>query len=316
MSGPAYNCTNWIGGTGASADSSSLPQWSLAFGGSSSCTTVSKSIYCVEVPSLGVSPSPLEFGGVRFSDGPQVRTVTISNDGGYPVTVTSVSFAGGASPDFSLGIPPLGTIPAGGSAQFSVTYSPAAGVFGDDVAAVDVDTAELPTVRLPVHGVAGNTFARLMTSDALSIAGRSNGNFMALPGSNLPQKLATFCAANLGGGSWKPLVMVDGVLVSPGTLNSGVSYLNAYGQYLFTASATDAIPSSLATGTATALSGWSAWTGAHFPPGPLATDCSNWTVASAPTHGRDGTTNETTSYWFNQTSYTCNASRPIYCVEQ
>jgi len=49
---PAYNCTDWTSftGWGASGGTNDLARWSLAYPGQSNCQTVSKPVYCVEVP--------------------------------------------------------------------------------------------------------------------------------------------------------------------------------------------------------------------------------------------------------------------------
>ncbi|MBL7796686.1 MAG: right-handed parallel beta-helix repeat-containing protein, partial [Saprospiraceae bacterium] len=67
-----------------------------------------------------------DFGSVKTGT-PITRAFTINNTGGVALNVTSISFAGGNAGDFSAGaLTPASPVPAGGSATFTITFTPGA----------------------------------------------------------------------------------------------------------------------------------------------------------------------------------------------
>jgi len=67
-----------------------------------------------------------DLGSVKTST-PITRTFTINNPGGVALNITSISFTGGNAGDFSASaLTPASPVPAGGSATFTITFTPGA----------------------------------------------------------------------------------------------------------------------------------------------------------------------------------------------
>jgi FG-GAP-like repeat/Cep192 domain 4/HYDIN/CFA65/VesB-like, Ig-like domain/Abnormal spindle-like microcephaly-assoc'd, ASPM-SPD-2-Hydin len=73
-----------------------------------------------------LSPTSLSFGTVKVGQSSSAQTVTLKNTGSTPLTIQSVSFTGTNPGDFSETDTCKGSVSAGGSCTFSVTFTPAA----------------------------------------------------------------------------------------------------------------------------------------------------------------------------------------------
>ena len=104
------------------------------------------------LPAVTFSPTSLNFGnqGVGTTSSPQVTT--LSNSGAGVLTITSIGITGANSSDFAQTNNCPGSVPANGSCQISVTFSPTA--TGTRNAAVSVaDNAPDSPQSVPLTGV-------------------------------------------------------------------------------------------------------------------------------------------------------------------
>src|SRR5690606_8338288 len=76
------------------------------------------------VGNLSADPSSLAFGTVVVG-ADNALEITVSNDGAAAVSITSVSLAGADADDFAHDLD-AGTVPAGESVTFEVTFTPSA----------------------------------------------------------------------------------------------------------------------------------------------------------------------------------------------
>ena len=84
-----------------------------------------------------------DFGSVDSSAGSVTRVFTIQNHGASPLTVSNVTLTGSA--DFTVTASPAGTVAAGGSTTFSVTFDPSAnGLRAATVTVSNSDTNDNP----------------------------------------------------------------------------------------------------------------------------------------------------------------------------
>jgi hypothetical protein len=101
-----------------------------------------------------VSPATLSFGSqsVNTLSGPQ--TVTVTNTGTVPLTVSQVTFAGGSATDFFFGSWSCGgSIAPGSSCQLAVRFAPAAaGARAATLNIVSSDLADPHSVQLTGTG--------------------------------------------------------------------------------------------------------------------------------------------------------------------
>jgi trimeric autotransporter adhesin len=96
--------------------------------GLSSCTLLGF-LDSISVQVNGTSVSAYDFGNQALYSSSQPVTVTIVNNGLFPLTFggsSAIALSGNAMSDFSLGGSPGDTIEAGGSVTFTVTFAPSA----------------------------------------------------------------------------------------------------------------------------------------------------------------------------------------------
>ena len=102
----------------------------------------------VNIADGDVTPSAsdhTDFGSSDVASGSIVRTFTIGNSGGAPLTLGTVSLVGGQASDFSLTLAPNGPVAAGGSTTFQITFDPSAlGLRGTTVSFISNDADESP----------------------------------------------------------------------------------------------------------------------------------------------------------------------------
>ncbi len=97
-------------------------------------TTDDKNLPAVAIPMTGAgasavftaNPLALDFGSIMIGDSAATQTVTLSNTGNLPLTVTSFLVTGGDSGDFPIGNQPVApfTIAVGKSLTFDVGFKP------------------------------------------------------------------------------------------------------------------------------------------------------------------------------------------------
>jgi len=166
---------------------------------------------------VGVSPTTLPFGNQAPNTTSAPQTVTVSNPGSAPLSITSVVFTGtnpsdfGSAPSASVGNPVI--VPAGGNQAFSVTFKPpqvgarsatmsitanVAGVavtvpsvavsgFGG-TAAIGVSPSSLPfpnqpvgTSSTPLNVTVSNTGTAPLSVTNIAVSGTNASDFSASP---------------------------------------------------------------------------------------------------------------------------------------
>lgn len=110
-------------------------------------------------PNVSTSKTELIFDEVRGGAASAAKTVTVTNTGNSPLTVSSITFTGTDASLFSLGTPITtpATIPAGGSLNVNVVFNPAAATpLGPKHAVLRIvsDDADTPTLDLHLGGLA------------------------------------------------------------------------------------------------------------------------------------------------------------------
>ncbi len=119
---------------------------------------------------INLSMNNPAFGNVTVGSG-STKTMTISNTGDSPLTVTSISYSYPA--DFSGNW--SGTIPAGGSQNVIVTFSPTAVFSYNGTLTVNSDrTSGMNTIAISGTGVPIASSAILTIDDASAIQGKTN----------------------------------------------------------------------------------------------------------------------------------------------
>jgi hypothetical protein len=113
----------------------------------------------VPAPGFSLSPSSLSFGLVAVGSTSAPQTVTVSNPGTLPLTITNIT---SSNPQFAVTSAPLPiTVPAGGNTTVDVTFSPTSlGAQSGNI--VFTHNAPGSPTSLPVSGTgasAGPTFA-------------------------------------------------------------------------------------------------------------------------------------------------------------
>lgn len=106
---------------------------------------------------LGVSPSALDFGTVRFGQ-PATRSIIVSNDGTAPLHVSAVALNGDAIFQMNGDRMPT-TIDAGGSRRFDVTVTaPTAGTYSAQLA-VDGENGQRITVPISATALSDGNYS-------------------------------------------------------------------------------------------------------------------------------------------------------------
>ncbi|MGH9649050.1 MAG: SBBP repeat-containing protein, partial [Terriglobales bacterium] len=144
------------------------------------------------VTSIGITPIDIDIGPVEVGETSGVETITITNTGDEPMTITDIAVTGGRGFEESSTCPP--TLAPGESCTISVTFTPA--LAGDASAQIDIYTSasSLPqTVNL-----SGRTadFAMLAASATLTVtAGQSAEYDLTLtPSGGFNQPVALTCS--------------------------------------------------------------------------------------------------------------------------
>jgi len=106
-----------------------------------------------------------DLGSVKTST-PITRTFTINNTGGTALNITSISFTGGNAGDFSAGaLTPVSPVPAGGSATFTIAFTPgAAGLRSTTLSIVNDDPNNNPFTAA-LQGTGKNVLVVTKTAD-------------------------------------------------------------------------------------------------------------------------------------------------------
>jgi hypothetical protein len=114
--------------------------------------TVSLSGAAVAARDINVTPASLDYGQVSFGQTASL-TATIQNLGGVDLTVGALTLTG--SGDFALGLsaptPPF-TVPAGGSVDVPVDYTPSGLGLDNGTLEIDSDDPDEPVVSVPLSG--------------------------------------------------------------------------------------------------------------------------------------------------------------------
>ena len=92
--------------------------------GAASSNVQTRNIAFATPPNIGIAPNPISFGNVTLGSD-STRTVTISNSGGAPLTVTSITSSDAQFVATSPALP--FNVGAGGSTTITVTFSPVGG---------------------------------------------------------------------------------------------------------------------------------------------------------------------------------------------
>ncbi len=112
------------------------------------------------VPDIDVTPLSVDFGVVQIG-APQTVTITMANVGDSAITIETIEFRPGSSPDYALTPVPLLPISfsAGGSFSVDVTFTPT--VPGSAAASLDIHNSD------PDQPVVTVTFSATVESDDL-----------------------------------------------------------------------------------------------------------------------------------------------------
>ena len=112
------------------------------------------------VPDIDVTPLSVDFGVVQIG-APQTVTITMANVGDSAITIETIEFQPGSSPDYALTPVPLLPISfsAGGSFSVDVTFTPT--VPGSGAASLDIHNSD------PDQPVVTVTFSATVESDDL-----------------------------------------------------------------------------------------------------------------------------------------------------
>ena len=146
--------TNTVGSTQgsgftASAGGNSMPKLTVNSGYSNTATILAGN------PVSGVAPAALNFGNVLLNTTAGPQAITLSNTGGVPLSISSISLGGANAAQFAMpasGTPCGSTLAAGGSCMINVSFSPT--TLGAQSASIVIATNDPsnPTFNVPVTG--------------------------------------------------------------------------------------------------------------------------------------------------------------------
>jgi MYXO-CTERM domain-containing protein len=109
-------------------------------------------------PDLGVAPSSVAFGAVRITTTSSAKTVTLTNNGTGPATVTSASLSGPNAARFALTAPTLpAALAATQSLVLSLEYSPTAVAADTATLTIVTDDPAHLTIAVPITGTGASS---------------------------------------------------------------------------------------------------------------------------------------------------------------
>ena len=108
---------------------------------------------------LSAAPSSHNFGSVNVGSSSAAQTIVLTNSGPDDITLSGVSLAGANAAEFSLNFSALYSIPAGGSANVSVTFNPTS--FG----------AKTATLQISHDGTNPSPLEIALTGQGLAVGG-------------------------------------------------------------------------------------------------------------------------------------------------
>ena len=137
--------------TGLAANEDPGYNWSVTAVGGGTCSSKAEGSGLVvndtPVPVITVSPASWDFGAVR-AGGSATKVIAVGNEGTALLTVSGITFSGGASSKFSVSSSSF-TVAAGSSQNVTVTYTPGTvGTYSETMSIASDDAGSPTTVAL------------------------------------------------------------------------------------------------------------------------------------------------------------------------
>jgi len=178
-----------------------------------SVVSVPVSAVAVGSGSLISNPASLSFGSVQVS-GPKTLSGTLTNSGGASITISQASVTGGGFVLSGLNLP--GTLDAGQSVPFSVTFTPqGSGTVTGSLAVVSTATNTMLTVPLTATTATGGVLSTSDSSLDFTVALGSTGT-QSETLTNTGGSSVTITQANVSGTVFKATGLTLPLTLAPG----------------------------------------------------------------------------------------------------
>ena len=178
-----------------------------------SVVSVPVSAVAVGSGSLISNPASLSFGSVQVS-GPKTLSGTLTNSGGASITISQASVTGGGFVLSGLNLP--GTLDAGQSVPFSVTFTPqGSGTVTGSLAVVSTATNSMLTVPLTATTATGGVLSTSDSSLDFTVALGSTGT-QSETLTNTGGSSVTITQANVSGTVFKATGLTLPLTLAPG----------------------------------------------------------------------------------------------------
>ena len=123
--------------TGAIAVSSTETLEAIAAANGYSTSAVASATYTISVPNASLSASSLSFGNQAMAVTSSVQTLTLTNNGTAPLSITGITFSGANAADFANTADTCGTsLAAGANCAIGVAFTPSVG--GSETATISI----------------------------------------------------------------------------------------------------------------------------------------------------------------------------------
>ena len=144
------------------------------------------------VTSITISPGDVSIGPIEVGETSTVETITITNTGDEPMTITNIAITGGTDFQESSNCPP--SLAPGESCTISVTFTPTTA--GDTTAQLDIytDTSSLPQTVNLTGRTADFALAALAPSVAVTAGQSAQVNLSLTPTGGFDQSVALTCS--------------------------------------------------------------------------------------------------------------------------
>lgn len=119
------------------------------------------------------------FDSTSVCSGTTSRTFTIQNLGTYSLSVSGVTITGVNASDFTLTVPPAGTITGSGSTTFTIEFNPSAAGLRNAVVNIASNDCDEATYDFVIAGTGSQIVLTSITSTSVSCFGGNNGSATA-----------------------------------------------------------------------------------------------------------------------------------------
>ncbi len=160
--------------------------------------THGRSMWDVIVPtggsSVGFSPASLSFGSQTVGTTSAAQTVTLTNSGSGPLTITGISITGTNSADFGQTNACGNSLAAGSSCAINVTFQPT-GVKTRTATLTITDNAATSPQSVPLSGMGADfSLSSSPTSAAVTAGSSANYTLTLTPAGGFSQPVSLFCS--------------------------------------------------------------------------------------------------------------------------